>query len=111
MAARYSSVTLPLSAKGGAPIISNSSSNHPAPTPTVNLPPESSSMVERILAEWTAPRWGTTMMELKSVMLVVTAARYAITVNNSRASPDVAPGKLPELLYGYTELIFVGTTI
>src|SRR5262245_41491492 len=49
-AIRYSSVAVPRSANGGAPIATNSSSSQPAPTPTMSRPPDITSMVARIFA-------------------------------------------------------------
>ena len=49
-ALRYSLVTAPRSAKGGASSNSNSSSIQPTPAPRINRPLESISRVESILA-------------------------------------------------------------
>ena len=66
----YSSVTLPRSAKSGAWIASNSSFIQPAPMPSVSRPPDSTSMVESILAVSTAGRCGTTITEVTSRSLL-----------------------------------------
>src|SRR5512134_3325065 len=97
---RYSSVSLPRSANGGAPMARNSSSIQPAPTPTVTRPCESTSSVASALAVNTGGRCGTTITELSRRILDVAAARNAMTVNVSRQSPSPTAAILREALYG-----------
>ena len=83
----YSSVTLPRSAKGGAPIASNSSFIQPAPMPRVTRPPDSTSIVASCLAASTAGRCGMTMTEVTSRSLLVRAATNASSISCSLRSP------------------------
>src|SRR6266702_128930 len=94
-ACRYSSVTLPRSANGGAPSASNSSSSQPAPTPTMTRPPDITSMVDRIFAASTAGRCGTTITDVRNRMREVLAARYAMAESCSWRSPRDPLGNSP----------------
>ena len=82
-ASRYSSVTLPRSAKGVVTTASNSAFSQPAPMPTTRRPPESTSMVESILAASTGWRCGTTMTASTRRMREVFAATKAVMVSCS----------------------------
>ena len=97
---RYSSVTLPRSENGGAPMARNSSSIQPAPIPTVTRPCDSTSSVASALAVNMGGRCGTTMTELSSRILVVAPARNAIAVSSSRQSPSPMPTIFRPALYG-----------
>ena len=91
----YSSVTLPRSAKSGAWIASNSSFIQPAPMPRISRPPDSTSMVDSILAVSTAGRCGTTITEVTSRSFVVLAATNAISISCSCRSARAPAGNSP----------------
>ena len=60
MTCRYSFVTSPRAAKGGAASASNSSRSQPTPAPRMTRPPESTSRVASIFAVVTGFRYGIT---------------------------------------------------
>jgi hypothetical protein len=74
---------------------SNSSGNHPAPTPMVNRPLDGTPIVERIFAVSTAGHYDATITDVTRRRRDVFAARMAISVNCSCRPPRAPCGNSP----------------